>query len=84
MCDKRYYGKSIYTSKMWMNSKEYIIIPNIYNIMVAEKHCHLTTYKIAIKVEALYYITTNNGVENKRLFVVAIIVIIPVLYIVYN
>ena len=69
---------------MCMNSKEYIIIPNIYNIMVDEKHCHLTTYKIAIKVEALYYITTNNGVENKRLFVFVIIVIIPVLYIVYN
>ena len=69
---------------MWMNSKEYIIIPNIYNIMVDEKHCHLTTYEIAIKVEALYYVTTNNGVENKRLFVFVIIVIIPVLYIVYN
>ena len=52
--------------------------------MVDEKHYHLTTYKIAIKVEALYYITTNNGVENKRLFVFVIIVIIPVLYIVYN
>ena len=69
---------------MCMNSKEYIIIPNIYNMMVDEKHCHLTTYKIAVNAEALYYITTNNGVVHKRLFVLVIIVIIPVLYIVYN
>ena len=59
-------------------------MPYIYNIMADEKHCHLTTYEITINVEALYYITTNNGVDNKRLFVFVIIVIIPVLYIVYN